>query len=387
MITLNGGLGTSMGLTGPKSLLTVKEGRNFLDIIRRRATRSGVRLALMNSYSTEAATLAAVAAAGIDASPLMFLQHKFPKVLQEDLTPAVWPANPELEWNPPGHGDVYTALQTSGMLQRLLGDGIAFAFISNSDNLGAFLDTALLGYFAASGHPFMMEVCEKTPADVKGGHLARHADGRLILREAAQCPPEERSAFEDIRVYRFFNTNNIWVNLKFLKGLISKDQTVRLPMIVNPKTLDPRLPDSPPVFQVETAMGAAISLFEGATAVQVPRSRFLPVKTCNDLLVVRSDFYQLTADHCLTSNRQRDPNLGSTVKIDLDPQYFGKIDGFESRFPHGVPSLLGCRCLTVRGDVTFEAGVSIEGDVYLSNAGTRPAVIPKGSFLSGNIAL
>jgi UTP--glucose-1-phosphate uridylyltransferase len=119
----------------------------------------------------------------------------------------------------------------------------------------------------------------------------------------------------------------------------------------------------------------------------VPRSRFLPVKTCNDLLAVRSDLYLLTADHCLAPNLRRDPGLGSTVKIDLDPRYFGKIDEFESRFAHGVPSLIGCRSLTVRGDVAFQAGVTIEGDVCLFNGGNRPAVIPKGSFLSGDIAL
>ncbi len=119
------------------------------------------------------------------------MQHKFPKILQKDYSPASWPKNPKLEWNPPGHGDVYTALLTSGMLDSLLADGIIYAFISNSDNLGARLDESLLGYFAHHQFPFMMEVAEKTPADIKGGHLARHKNGRLILREAAQCPANE----------------------------------------------------------------------------------------------------------------------------------------------------------------------------------------------------
>ena len=387
MITLNGGLGTSMGLIGPKSLLKVKDGKTFLDIILARAERSGSRLALMNSFKTQGQTEAALNTARASRAPVCFLQNRFPKILQADLSPASWPPNPELEWNPPGHGDVYTALQTSGLLDRLLAESVTYAFISNSDNLGASLDNRLLGYFAARQHPFMMEVCRKTPADVKGGHLARRRNGRLLLREAAQCPDNERKAFEDIRRYSFFNTNNIWLNLSFLKRLLAREGTIRLPIIVNPKTLDPRDDESPSVYQVETAMGAAISLFEGATAVEVPRDRFFPVKKCNDLLSVRSDLFVLTPDQRLALSPERPPALGDTVNIDLDPRFYGKIDLFEKRFPHGPPSLLGCRSLAIRGDVTFEADVKLEGDARLTQSGSQPAVVSRGSVLRGDIAL
>ncbi|UCF90935.1 MAG: UTP--glucose-1-phosphate uridylyltransferase, partial [Desulfobacterales bacterium] len=266
-IVLNGGLGTTMGLTGTKSLVEVKCGRSFLDIIVRQAENNQIRLGFMNSFRTHAETLAALSDLKPSRFPLLFIQNKFPKILKKNLTPAAWPPNPDLEWNPPGHGDVFCALHTSGLLQTLLAEGIQYAFISNSDNLGARLEASLLGYFADRQFPFMMEIAEKTPADIKGGHLARHKEGRLILREAAQCPPQERAAFLDIRRYRFFNTNNIWVNLPALKTLFEKQGTLRLPMILNPKTLDPRDEKSPPVFQIETAMGAAIALFEGSTAV------------------------------------------------------------------------------------------------------------------------
>ena len=212
-IVLNGGLGTSMGLTGAKSLIKVKSGKSFLDVIVRQAENSTVRLALMNSFNTHDDTLAALKKLEPSPFPFTFIQHKFPKIMQQDFSPATWPQNPVLEWNPPGHGDVYTALLTSGMLQRLLDNGVRYAFISNSDNLGARLDEALLGYFAHHRFPFMMEVAEKTPADIKGGHLARHNNGRLILREAAQCPKDELDAFQDIKRYRYFNTNNVWVNV------------------------------------------------------------------------------------------------------------------------------------------------------------------------------
>ena len=100
---------------------------------------------------------------------------------------------------------------------------------------------------------FMMEVAERTPADMKGGHLARHRNGRLVLREIAQCPPEDLDAFKDIQRFRFFNTNNLWVNLALLQEHIARQKSIHLPMILNPKALDPRDAGSPPVYQVETA--------------------------------------------------------------------------------------------------------------------------------------
>jgi UTP--glucose-1-phosphate uridylyltransferase len=385
-ITLNGGLGTSMGLSGAKSLLAVREGRSFLDIIVEQAHRTGARLALMNSFSTHADTLAALDHIAPAQRPLTFLQNKFPKVLAEDLRPASWPKDPELEWNPPGHGDVYTALHTSGLLRRLIDDGVVYAFISNSDNLGADMDPALLGYFAQNGFPFMMEVAEKTAADVKGGHLARRTDGRLILREIAQCPPEERDACMDIERHRFFNTNNIWINLTLLRDLIEGDTAFYLPMIVNPKSLDPRDATSPGVFQIETAMGAAISLFEGAAAVKVPRARFCPVKMCSDLLAVRSDCFVFDGKGKLVVNPERQKKARpDTLQITLDPRYYAKIDHFDARFGSGVPSLLDCEQLTIEGDVRFERDVTIAGRVLIKNSGTLQAVVEKGTVVEKDL--
>jgi len=382
MITLNGGLGTSMGLTGPKSLLRVKNGKSFLDIIVAQTRQRGTALALMNSFNTHTETLRALEKTDPAIEPLIFLQHKFPKILRDGYGPATWPQNPQLEWNPPGHGDVYTALYTSGMLQKLLDRGIIYAFIANSDNLGARLDPTLLGYFAASRFPFMMEVAKKTPADVKGGHLARHKSGRLLLREAAQCSKEDLHSFHDIQRYCFFNTNNIWVNLFILKELFDRNQAIFLPMILNPKTLDPRDASSPGVYQVESAMGAAISLFEGATVVQVPRSRFFPVKKCDDLLAVRSDLFILSDTGDMILNPQRkDRNKPETIQIKLDPKYFGRIDLFDDRFNSGVPSLIDCEALTIEGNVHFEANVTISGRVVIQNRRKSPVVIEESTFI------
>ena len=382
MIKLNGGLGTSMGLTRAKSLLEVKNGKTFLEIILGQTKKSPVKLALMNSFSTHDDTLDAIDKIQPADQPLLFLQNKFPKVLQEDFAPAVWPKNPELEWNPPGHGDIYTAIYTSGVLKSLLDNGITYAFISNSDNLGATLDASLLGYFSENRFPFMMEVAFRTPADVKGGHVAMHRDGHLTLRESAQCPEHELSAFRDIKRYRFFNTNNIWVNLEALDRRLENQGIMTLPLIRNPKTLDPRDEKSPKVFQIETAMGAAISLFKGASLIQVPLSRFLPVKKCNELMSIRSDRYIFSEENRLVLN----PRVRSKIiQIDLDPKYYGKIDLFDERFSHGIPSLLDCESLTVRGDVDFEGNVTIKGKVVITSHLKSRAVLTEGTVVDEDV--
>ena len=208
-----------------------------------------------------------------------------------------WPADPDKEWCPPGHGDIYPALVTSGMLARMLAQGYEYLFVSNADNLGATLDLSILGFFARHHLPFLMEVAERTAADRKGGHLAQHEDGHLLLRESAQCPPEEESEFQDIRLYRFFNTNNLWIHLPALARLVEKRHGVLgLPLIRNEKPVDPADPTTPRVFQLETAMGAALAVFRGAQALLVPRSRFVPVKKNSDLLVLMSDAYVLAED-------------------------------------------------------------------------------------------
>ncbi len=244
------------------------------------------------------------------------------------------------------------------------------------------MDEAILGYFAEIGYPFLMEVAERTPSDLKGGHLARHNNGRLILREAAQCPINELDAFRDTSCYRFFNTNNIWINLVYLKDLIKKEGSVHLPLILNPKTLDPRDSDSPRVYQIETAMGAAVSLFDGAAALRVSRSRFFPVKKCNDLLALRSDCYLLTEEEKLIINPER---KYKTPRIHLDPDYYGKIDHFNERFKEGPVSLVECEFLQVIGDVYFEKNVKITGNVVITNRGRSRAVIKKGSVIDGDI--
>ncbi len=375
VIKLNGGLGTSMGLTGAKSLLVVKDGHTFLDIIARQALHTDVPVLLMDSFSTSDDSLAALRAYPDLWSdlPLDFLQHKAPKIAQSDLSPAIWSQNPTLEWAPPGHGDIYTALVTSGILDQLLAAGYRYAFVSNADNLGAVLDTKILGYFVDEHLPFMMEAADRTAADHKGGHLARHGDGRLVLRESAQTPREDEVTFQDVGRHRYFNTNNLWLNLVALQGtLTSSGSILKLPMILNSKTIDSRNSSSAPVYQIETAMGSAIAVFEGAGAVRVPRTRFAPVKTTDDLLAVRSDAYVLTDDFRVVANPAR---TTPQVVVSLDNRYYKLIDDLEARFPFGAPSLLHCESLTIKGDVLFGQNVVCKGVIELDNRSEEQMVV------------
>lgn len=385
VIKLNGGLGTGMGLQGPKSLLAVRDGVNFLDLMVRQIMdlrkRSGtaVRLLLMNSFSTSRETLAHLdhyRANGLaDTGEVELMQNQIPKIDARTMEPVEWPADPELEWCPPGHGDLYPALVASGWLDRLLAEGVRYAFVSNSDNLGAILDPAILRHFAESGSPFLMEVTRRTAADRKGGHLAvRKADGRLLLREVAQCPDGDLEAFQDIARHRYFNTNSLWIRLDLLKEQLEANAgALPLPMIRNSKTVDPRDKKSTPVIQLETAMGAAIECFQGASAIEVPRSRFAPVKTTSDLLALRSDAYEVLANGQVRLAASR---KGVPPVITLSDDY-KLVDQIEAL---GVPSLIDCASLTVKGPIHFEQGVTIKGDVAFENTGSTTQNVKAGVY-------
>ena len=371
VVKLNGGLGTSMGLQKAKSLLEIKPGVTFLDLIvrqvqsLRRQAGCHVNLLLMDSFSTSDDTMAYLSRYAedgfADRANVEMLQNRVPKLTVDTLQPAAFPANPDLEWCPPGHGDIYPALVGSGWLDKLLAAGVKYAFVSNSDNLGAQMDTRFLRWFAESGAPFVMEVTRRTEADKKGGHLAtRKADGQPILREVAQCPANDVPEFQDIDKHRFFNTNNLWIRLDALKEYLDAHGGVMpLPVIRNVKTVDPRDAATPKVYQLETAMGAAIQCFAGARAVCVPRSRFFPVKTCSDLLLLRSDAVVINDDGRMTLA----PECGGVAPVVLlDSKLYKLVDSLDAL---GVPSLKNVRRLAVTKAHHFADGEPLQGDVEI----------------------
>jgi UTP--glucose-1-phosphate uridylyltransferase len=385
LLKLNGGLGTSMGLDKAKSLITIRQQLNFLDIIAQHALHSNVQLLLMNSFSTREDSLDALQkypALNSTKLALDFVQHKTPKINQHDLSPASCTHNEQLEWHPPGHGDIYISLPGSGMLEELLNSGYRYALISNADNLGAVIDTQLLGYMVEKNIPFLMEVTDRTDADKKGGHLARLLDGRLVLRESAQCQDKDREEFANITKHPYFNTNNLWIDLLQLQNnLIENNNILDLPLIRNSKTLDPKDIKSSPVYQLETAMGSAISTIKGAQAIRVPRSRFTPIKTTDDLLLVRSDVYELNDNFTLTSKLP----FTKLPLINLDNSFYKLIDDFETRFPFGPPSLLKCLSLDIKGDIVFGQNITIKGRISLNNKSSEQVNIPSGTCIDNDM--
>lgn len=375
-IKLNGGLGTTMHLARAKSLIEVRPPRSFLDLIAGQISHlraeSGARLPLllMNSYRTRDDSLAALADfANPDALPLDFVQHRVPRVDARTGQPSSAPG--DAAWAPPGHGDVFLALHTSGLLDRLLAGGYRYAFISNGDNLGATVSLPLLADFAERGRPFAMEVTPKTAADRKGGTLVWRG-GRLFLLERAMVAPDEMDGFLDLERFPVFNTNTLWVDLMAARVALHGG-LLELPLIVNRKRVHDR-----PVLQFETAMGAAIGCFSHTAGYRVSRRRFAPVKTTDDLLAVRSDAFALDPSGALQPHPDRPAAWGPPV-VTLDGEHYARLADFEARCPHPL-GLRRCRSLTVEGPVRFGRGVRCEGQVRL--IADAEAVAPDGQVFT-----
>lgn len=367
ILALNGGLGTSMGLTGPKGLLRVKGEKDFyailLDQLAAFEAHDGFRppLLFMNSFATDKATLKRLEQLGFQQDlPWSFLQSQVPKIDEQGRPVEV---EQEYAWCPPGHGDLYASLLDSGLRDRLVEAGYRYLFVSNIDNLGAVLDSRPLGFMAENDIPFLMEVTRRGEEDRKGGHLAQTPSGHFLLREVAQCPKEDMDSFTDVSKHRYFNTNNLWVDLEAID-----ESWTDLPLIVNRKPVIPHQGDSPEVIQLETAMGAAIGTIKGAQAVEVGRDRFFPVKTTNELLAIRSDLYELDSAGLLHSLVEKAP------KIELDPRHYKMIADFEALL-EGVPSLRNCRELKVEGPVRLTSSDRLEGVVELKNPSSVPKTI------------
>ncbi|MDP8203731.1 MAG: UTP--glucose-1-phosphate uridylyltransferase [Candidatus Tenebribacter mawsonii] len=375
VIKLNGGLGTSMGLKKAKTLLKIKGENNFLDVIAqqilhlRKESDKNIPLILMHSFNTQKDSLSYLEKYSnltLSTIPLDFVQNKFPKIKLSDLSP-LNNENDSLNWNPPGHGEIYSALAISGVLDKLIANGFEYAFISNSDNLGAVIEEKILAHFAIEKLPFLMEVCKRTEMDKKGGHLAQTKKGQLMLRETAQCPDDEVENFQDIDRYSYFNTNNLWINLKVVKQRLYETRyLLPLTIILNKKEVE-----GEKVYQVESAMGAAISVFKNSQAIIVNRDRFVPVKKTNDMLAILSDAYELTSDFKLKLVNE----YAKVPHIELRDEFYKDINNFEKRFKSGIPSLKKCRSLIISEDVYFGKNVEIIGNVKITKDGTLEDII------------
>jgi len=359
VLRLNGGLGTTMGCQGAKSCLKVAGDRTFLDVIMEnikwvhQTYDVKVPIYFMNSFNTQAETLSALSDYK-DVHWETFLQHKFPRIQAVTGTPFSHPSNKALEWNPPGHGDVYQALQTQSILDRLIEQGIDTLFIANSDNLGAVPDPKILGWMIEHKHDFVMEVAERGPLDRKGGCPVLMTDGKMALLEVAQVPDNHLEDFQDSSQFNLFNTNNLWIHLPTLQTLLSQKQ-LHLSLIVNPKSVD-----GTPVVQLETAMGSAIQSFSRAAALLVPRDRFFPVKTTEQLFVLRSDAVLIQNGQVTLHPDRRQKTL---PKIHFSKE-FQTVDGLDQRIPD-MPTMTQLDSLSLEGDITLGKNVVLTGNVSI----------------------
>ncbi|TSK18041.1 UTP--glucose-1-phosphate uridylyltransferase [Bagarius yarrelli] len=389
VVKLNGGLGTSMGCKGPKSLISVRNENTFLDLTVQqiehlnKTYNADVPLVLMNSFNTDEDTKKILQKYTHHRVKIhTFNQSRYPRINKESLLPVatnmgLTGENSEA-WYPPGHGDIYASFYNSGLLDQLISDGKEYIFVSNIDNLGATVDLHILSHLmsqpADKRCEFVMEVTDKTRADVKGGTLIQY-DNKLRLLEIAQVPKAHVDEFKSVTKFKIFNTNNLWISLPAIKRLHAQN-AMDLEIIVNPKTLDGGLN----VIQLETAVGAAIKSFDNALGINVPRSRFLPVKTTSDLLLVMSNLYSMDAGS-LTMSKKREFPTTPHVKLGSS---FTKVQDFLRRF-ESIPDMLELDHLTVSGDVTFGKQVTLKGTVIIiANHGDR-IDIPAGAMLENKI--
>ncbi|KAK9285431.1 hypothetical protein L1049_024624 [Liquidambar formosana] len=368
VLKLNGGLGTTMGCTGPKSVIEVRNGLTFLDLIVIQIETLNLKygcnvpLLLMNSFNTHDDTQKIVEKySNSNIEIHTFNQSQYPRVVVDDFMPLPCKGQTGKDgWYPPGHGDVFPSLMNSGKLDALLSQGKEYVFVANSDNLGAVVDLSIL----------RVMVTPKTLADVKGGTLISY-EGKVQLLEIAQVPDEHVNEFKSIEKFKIFNTNNLWVNLNAIKRLVQAD-ALKMEIIPNPKEVD-----GIKVLQLETAAGAAIRFFDHAIGINVPRSRFLPVKATSDLLLVQSDLYTLADGFVIRNPSRKNP---ANPSIELGPE-FKKVGNFLSRFK-SIPSIIELDSLKVTGDVWFGAAVTLKGKVSIA---AKPGVkleIPDGAVLA-----
>ncbi|KAF5321716.1 hypothetical protein D9619_001934 [Psilocybe cf. subviscida] len=369
------------GMNGAKSALEVQSNLSFLDLIIQQVDylntteRAKVPLLLMTSFNTEADTLRVIKTyANRPVAITTFNQSRYPRLLKDSMLPFAKNVRDEKAvWYPPGHGDLYNSLNRSGVLDRLLAEGKEYLFVSNSDNLGAIVDKRILQYMIEQKSEFIMEVTSKIKGDIQGGTLIDY-DGSLRLLEASQVPSNNVDDF-NARKFKFFNTNNLWINLKALKRVLGQGE-MSLDIMPRSRTLE----DGRTVLQLETAAGSAIQHFQNALGVHVPRSRFLPVKTTSDLLLVKSDLYNLEHGRLVMN---KDIMFGIPPVIKLG-DHFRKIHHFQRRFKQ-IPNILELDHLTIAGDVYFGRNVVLRGTVIITATEGQCISIPDGCILENRL--
>jgi len=378
-VKLSGGLGTSMACAFPKALIEVRDDTTLLDLCVRQLvhynTRFGanVPLALMTSFHTRRALAANLAYYRSKLDIHTFEQSAQPRIDAETHSPLPDPqlsdAIDPSQWYPPGHGEFYESFARSGLLAAFIAQGREWAFVSNIDNPGAQPDPRILAHIQEemASCDFCAEVTPKTLSDVKGGVFIR-VDGQIRLIESAQIPESLKADFKGNSAFKYFNTNNLWINLRALKSLVDNDQ-ISTDVISNIK----RLPNNRRIVQLESAISSAARVFAAPACLAVSRDRFMPIKTCDDLLPLLSGLVRIDPRGFCALTTAALP----LIKLG---QHFASLREFGERMG-AAPELTGLTHLTVAGRVRFGRGVRLRGNVIIIASDDREICIPDGATL------
>eukprot|EP01132_Coremiostelium_polycephalum_P008401 gene8401-10317_t len=379
VVKLNGGLGTRMGCKGAKSSIEIAPGISFLDMTVAHIEQVNqdyavdIPLILMNSFKTHNETNKIIEKYKTHRVTIKtFSQSKFPRMYKDTLNvvPKVnAPYNPK-EWYPPGSGDVFRSLQRSGLLEELLSQGKEYLFISNVENLGAVIDIQVLNHIHLQKVEFGLEVTNRINTDSTGGILMSYKE-KLHLLELSQVRQDKLKRFKD---FKYWNTNNIWVNLKSVQSLLKEDKLVLDWIVAYPSE------DHKTMVQLETPAGMGIQNFQNSVAIFVPRDRYRPIKSTSQLLLAQSNLFQFEHGQVVL-NPKREATDIPLVKLGED---FQTISEYEKRFK-SIPDMLELDHLTVSGDVYFGSKCTLKGTVIIvANHGER-IDIPDGVTLENKI--
>eukprot|EP00611_Tribonema_gayanum_P022569 TRINITY_DN454_c2_g1_i1.p1 TRINITY_DN454_c2_g1~~TRINITY_DN454_c2_g1_i1.p1 ORF type:complete len:522 (+),score=137.97 TRINITY_DN454_c2_g1_i1:214-1779(+) len=388
ILKLNGGLGTSMGCKFPKSAIEVRSDLSFLDLTVRQVEYLNsmygvdVPLVLMNSFKTHETTAKIIRKYRMHNLTIhTFMQSCYPRVIKDTLQPmpaGSFSQESQEEWYPPGHGDVYQTLYSSGLLENLINQGKEYVFISNVDNLGATIDLRLLYHVVDSEADFALEVVQSTRADNEGGLLVGYGD--VVKPKLLELSQLSKDVLDDFKKrFNLFNTNNIWANLRAIQRLVAKDE-LHLDVAVHERVVS-----GTRTIQLETFAGGAMWCFAAhghkVLACTVPRSRYLPVKSTSDLFLVQSNLYSIKHGN-LVMSPERPFRMTPLIKLG---QEFSHVEDFLVRIPHGVPNIIELDHLTVAGDVTFGTNITLKGTVIIvANEGSI-IMIPDGTVLKDKV--
>uniref|UniRef100_A0A1I7T5L9 UTP--glucose-1-phosphate uridylyltransferase n=1 Tax=Caenorhabditis tropicalis TaxID=1561998 RepID=A0A1I7T5L9_9PELO len=324
---------------------------------------------LMNSFYTDNDTKTYLNEKGYE-KVRTFEQSKCPRLDAETKLPvaAVTQNWGDDAWYPPGHGNIFESLKNSGVLDELLSDGRELIFVSNIDNTGADVSFQITQLMLDENVDFVMECTQKTETDVKGGTLIDINDQMMHL-EMPQVPPENLSDFCSTKVFKIFNTNNIWVNLNAINNRLPN---IRSEIIVNKKNVRGR-----EVLQLEFSIGGCIKNFHKALCVHVNRDRFRPVKNLGDLLSLRSTLCDLnTTNYKIHHNHA----MGVPPIISLDPSVYTSVEEINKRFPHPLV-IKKCTQFNVIGNVRFGKNVQLSGKVTVTGKTENESYVCDNSVL------